>query len=321
MAFSEEHVVQLTSMGFPVSQVREALTITNGNIEQAVNYLLGGGGGVETTGSTFSPPPASAAPAAAHVGGGERKRAAKNEIDSNRMAAKAGGILRAPISQYSVEQGRSACTCIALTAANMFLHDPTVTPEFLERMILDGVANYRRFCQISNVEHLSAEEVLQQPLSKQLFSMKSIDGSIRQGLLSDDNHHPLGLLSLLEGIRHEFAQSQQENTTTTDDDGSSSLASSSQWMVVLMTKTPETVLLCFPPDAVSPSSYWLIDSHPRPQLGVETAYAKIHPDLNGLWMSLQAIFPAVELGPDVPEMMVMMYNSFDLYPLLLNSKT
>jgi uncharacterized UBP type Zn finger protein len=43
MAINEEHVSQLTSMGFPASQAQEALTITNGNLEHAVNYLLGAG--------------------------------------------------------------------------------------------------------------------------------------------------------------------------------------------------------------------------------------------------------------------------------------
>jgi hypothetical protein len=141
---------------------------------------------------------------------------------------------------------------------------------------------------------LSAEEVLQQEQGKLLFPVQSIGASIRQGVLSNDPDHPLGLKSLLEGLRQEQY---------------------SEWMVILMTKTPETVLLCFPPNSVSPSSYWLIDSHPRPQLGVDTAYAKIHPDLTSLYLSLQAIFPCTDLGPDVSEMMAVMYNSFDLYPL------
>jgi hypothetical protein len=34
-----------------------------------------------------------------------------------------------------------------------------------------------------------------------------------------------------------------------------------------------------------------------------------------LVQSLEAIYPVTELGSDVPEMMQMMYNSFDVYPL------
>jgi hypothetical protein len=144
---------------------------------------------------------------------------------------------------------------------------------------------------------LSAEEVLQQDSGSQLFHVQNL--GIRQGILSANPHHPLGLESLLQILREEER---------------------SEWMCVLMTKPPETVLLCFPPDTVSPSSYWLIDSHPRPQLGVSSAYAKLHPTLDSLVMSLQAIFPCTDLGPDIPEMMAMMYNSFDLYPLILKRK-
>jgi hypothetical protein len=60
----------------------------------------------------------------------------------------------------------------------------------------------------------------------------------------------------------------------------------------------------------------LIDSHPRAaHLGADGSYAKPHPNLVSLLQSLQAIFPPTELGPDIPEMMAMMYNSFDMYPL------
>lgn len=164
-------------------------------------------------------------------------------------------------------------------------------------MITKGVDNYQTLASrssSSNVEHLSAEEVLQQDQGKVLFPIESSRGSIQQGVLSNDSDHPLGLKALLEDIRREQY---------------------SDWMVILMTKTPETVLLCFPPDSASPSSYWLIDSHPRPQLGVDSAYAKIHPNLTSLCLSLQAIFPCTDLGPDVPEMIQEMYNTFDLYPL------
>lgn len=97
MTITEEHVSQLASMGFSATQAREALTITSGNLEHAVNFLLGGGN------------------IAARAGDLDSKQPASNEDDSasnDSVAAKAGGILRAPISQYSVEHGRSACTCI-----------------------------------------------------------------------------------------------------------------------------------------------------------------------------------------------------------------
>jgi hypothetical protein len=283
MTFTDEDIAQLTSMGFSVDQAREALTVANGNMEMAVNYILTGGGG---------PPPPSITAAAAEP----PPRAAA-------VSAKAdGGLLRCSRSQYSVDQGRSACTCIALTAATKFLKEPgVITSQFLEDMITEGVSSYQQLIQLSSsaIEHLSAEEVLLKDSLRNIFPVQSLPGGIRQGLLSNDFHHPMGLKAILEGVRQE--QPHQE------------------WMTVLITKTPETVLVCFPPpESTGPSAYWLIDSHPRPQLGVDSAFAKMHPSLDSLWMSLQAIFPCTDLGPDIPEMMAMMYNSFDLYPLLLS---
>jgi hypothetical protein len=162
-------------------------------------------------------------------------------------------------------------------------------------MITQGVATYEQLSASSPVEHLSAEELLEKEGSRDFFSVRSI--GIWQGVLSDQLHHPMGLKVLLDVIREEQPRD--------------------QWMTVLLTKTPETVLLCFPPKIGPNSAFWLIDSHPRPQFGVDSAYAKLHDSLDGLWMSLQAIFPTTDLGPDIPEMMATMYNSFDLYPLLL----
>jgi len=285
MPVNEEDIATLTAMGFSADLAREALTVSSGNMEAAVNYILGGGAGAgagvaPTAVVAAEPPPGAAA-----------------------VSAKAdGGLLRCSRSQYSVDQGRSACTCIALTAATKFLQDTNVTSEFLEEMITQGVSNYQQLMHqsASEIEHLSAEEVLQKDSSKTIFPLQSLPGGIRQGILSkDDFNHPMGLKAMLEGLKSD--QPRQS------------------WMAVLITKTPETVLVCFPPDSARPSSYWLIDSHPRPQLGVESAYAKLHPSLDALWMSLQAIFPCTDLGPGVREMMAMMYNSFDLYPLLLSS--
>jgi hypothetical protein len=304
MAIKDEDVEQLTSMGFPKTAALEALQITSGNLEMAVNHLLSGGV-VDT--------PASASPAVITSPVMDCAAAPPAELSgsTDAMAAKAGGVLRGSTSQYTyAELGRSACTCIALTGATMFLQDQNVTPEFLDRMITGGVQNYQMLTsnQQQQVEHLSAEEVLQKDQGN-LFQVKSIgggsSGGIRQGILTHDANNPLGMKSLLEGIRHDFHQTKK----------SSSGFDGNEWICIIITKTPETVLLCFPPDGVSPSSYWLIDSHPRPQWGLDTSYAKLHTSLDALLMSLDAIFPPTDLGPGVPELMAMMYNSFDLYPL------
>jgi hypothetical protein len=273
---SQQDLEQLTAMGFPNDSAREALAIANGNMETAVNYLLG----IE--------PPSTLAPAAVVAAPAEQPPVI------NSLEIQAGGIITCPISQYSVENGRSACTCIALTGATQFLKKPLINSEFLQLMIGNGVENYKSLSSAFNVEHLSAEEVLQKDQGT-LFPLKTIGFGVHQGILSNDSDHPMGLRLLIQGIQEE--------------------EESNDWIVVLITKTPETVLVCLQSGSVSTSSYWLIDSHPRSHLGVESAYAKHHPSLSSLVLSLQTIFPYTDLGSDIPEMMAIMYNSFDMYPL------
>jgi hypothetical protein len=280
MTVQEDAVAMLTAMGFEASQATEALTICGGNIEQAANYLLTGG--VASQGNSKNAPGA--------------------ESDHSSSESR---MVHSTMSQYTVVQGKSACTCMSLVAAENFLQntDPVqaVCPEFLQDIVTSGVAAYQRLQSSSagsSVEHLSAEEVL----AAKAFPALSLQGGIRQGILShDDANNPQGLLPQLTDCR-----------------------SATGWTCVLITKTPETVLVCLPPSssnaaagaATTTEYFLLLDSHPRPQqFGAEGSYARIHDSMQGLVQSLSSIFPITDLGPDIPEMMAIMYNSFDLYPL------
>lgn len=128
-------------------------------------------------------------------------------------------------------------------------------------------------------------------------SLQLLEHSPRQGVLSSGMNHPLGLETLL-------SQCQADNTNP------------ESYLAVIITKPPETVTVLLPP---SPSlHYILLDFHPRPnQLSPHFpagSYALFHPNLNSLVTSLKHFFPVTELGNDIPEMMAMMYNSFDAYP-------
>jgi hypothetical protein len=72
------------------------------------------------------------------------------------------------------------------------------------------------------------------------------------------------------------------------------------------------------------SPFILVDSHPRPGLGIEGAYVKFHSSLDSLVSTLMTdIFPFTHLGNDQEEnddWMTAMYNSFDVYPLILFRK-
>ena len=261
MASNDDAVAMLIAMGFDASLVPIALENCNGDVQAAADYLLSG----------------------------------KASVASEKQEASTLGdvqMVQGSMNQYSVEAGQSACTCVALTAAEIFLshEDPvaSVNAEFLQHIIQSGVETYHRMKSKDkggNVEHLSAEEILQ----KGFFSTLQLFSGIKQGILSRDPSHP-------QGLRQQLSKCQSKR----------------YWTCVLITKTPETVLVCLSGES---GPYILIDSHPRPQqFGAKEAYARIHASFDDLIGSLEQIFPVVELGPDIPELMAAMYNSFDLYP-------
>ena len=276
--------MELISMGFDPEQCQAALQRTGGNLEQAVNLLLTSPGGIV---SSEAPPQASS------VAG---------DSDSVRM-------VHATLSQYAVDNGRSACTCIALKAAGEILTQLTpspissnsssapapsvaftdiVTPDLLKMSILGGVEIYNNMKLIdASVEHKSAEEVL----TLGAFPLLRQEGPVMQGMLSNDANAGLGLNSLVSASQDE-----------------------TKWTCVVITKPPETVLVVLSPSTAATPIFALVDSHPRPQqFGAEQGYARIHSTLSGLILSLNTIFPCTDLGPDIPELIAAMYNQFDLY--------
>jgi hypothetical protein len=290
MTSQEDAVAMLTAMGFEASQASEALTICGGDVEQAAASYLLKGGVVSQQGNNAT----------------DNSSLSQHQTETR--------TVHSSMSQYTVTQGRSACTCISLVAAEKFLQncnagtDPVqaVSSELLQDVVTSGVAAYQRLQSssqstgTSSVEHLSAEEVLQAGA----FPSLVLTGGIRQGILShDDASNP-------QGLRQQLTDCQ----------------SATGWTCVLITKTPETVLVCLPPTAnassastSSDNSFLLLDSHPRPhQFDAAGSYARIHNSMQGLVQSLSIIFPVTDLGPDIPEMMAIMYNSFDLYPLRLS---
>jgi hypothetical protein len=265
-----ESLAMLQSMGFDAELSLHYLKMCNGSVERAANMLL--------QNPTDAPP------------GGETLLLAPHQSNAPVI------VVQGPMSQYSVENGQSACTCMALYAASNFLKQSEspqeiITADFLQNMITKGVDLHQQVKNVSAVDHLSAEQVLETGIVD-----LELVGGIRQGILSNDPAHPQGLLASLTDCQAAV--------------GSSSAC-------VVLTKTPETVLVCFAPPS-SPSPYILIDSHPRHQIGTEQAYALQCSSLQELVRNLGSIFPVTDL-PDIPELMAIMYNSFDLY--LVRNKT
>jgi UBA/TS-N domain len=275
------NISMLMEMGFDAAKAKEALGVCDGNVERAIEFLISGG----------------------------RADAPSSSSISSTLSGPHQDIVAA-LSQYSMDDGRSACTCIALNAAQNFLLNPsptTLQPEFMEVAIHQGISIYNELQQsvlsVSNgVEHMSAEDVLKAASSagtNPFANIQLTSGGIRQGILSKSNSadNEMGLYALLTACHRDEPPKDA-------------------WLAVLITKTPETVLAILPPR--NSPQYIVMDSHPRP--GVvpgNGAYIRIMSCLEDLVAHLNVILPATELGPDIPEMMATMYNSFDLYPLIV----
>lgn len=202
------------------------------------------------------------------------------------------------ISQYSFPNGKSACTYIALSGALIGLPQlarnegvsNVINSDFLTQSVLNGVNSYEN--NKSDIEHASAEELLQ---SKSSFkeSLKLL-GHVRQGVISHENDQTqmqMGLGAILRECRLDTSSDQ------------------SKWLAIIMTKSPETVLIFIPPVSVE-QPYILVDSHPRPHSSNQ-AYATFCQSLESLVNEIEKIFSFTDLGPDVSDLMKMMYNSFD----------
>ena len=287
---SDEAVSQLISMGFDQAQAEQALQVSDGNLEAAINLLL--------TETQFPEefPSSSTAQTTNHLAEASGSTTTSRS-DSGKILSRA---IVAPISQYSVDNGRSACTCIALTAASDFLQHPTKeevtspTPEMLRQYITDGVSSYQQIVSSasSSVEHTSCEEILATPKGQEIFGSRlECRLGIRQGVLTTPG---MDMGSILEGLHMEVKNGP---------------------LAILITKTPETIVVFLPKEH---GPYHIFDSHPRP--GKEDAYWETHTSWIELIQALNQIFPATSLGPDIPDMMAMMYNSFDMYPLTSKNK-
>jgi len=279
----DESIGMLMSMGFSRDQSSQALIECGGHVENAINLLLSGIGSNNDTAQQHH-----------------------NNNDSSSVQ-----VVHSDISQYSDSLGRSACTMIALSMAHRFLlsnsnnNNPqsVISSTFLSVSIQEGIQLYNSIRNNANgVEHTSVEELISACLAQDESAAKSIISSLklfnsspRQGILSNQSENPLGLDIIL-------SQCQADAIDDT-------------YIAVVITKSPETILVLLPP-ASSSSCYILLDSHPRPPI-MTGSYALLHPTLSSLVESIKQIFPVTDLGDGVSEMMSMMYNSFDVYPFQL----
>ena len=297
----------MVQMGFSESAAREALHRSGGNLERAIDSLLSCQ--QDSNNNTMSRGNISSTQNGSLQSG-------TNFIDNHNNV-----MVHSEVSQFTFPNGRSACTCIALSSATLGLKKlsenssnpdfcgDVINAELIQDAIIAGVGMYEnRPITALGIEHMSVEEVLH---SLPLYSAElQLIGDVRQGIVSTNrNQNDMGIRSILTSCR---------------EDGN---ANKSKWMSIVMTKTPETVAIFLPPIDAKDFNSWsfknfvLIDSHSRPQFSTVPggSYAMIFENMDDLVRILDKLFPVTDLGSDVGEVMSMMYNSFDVYAFQLKT--
>lgn len=291
----DDSVKTLIAMGFSESIARTELDKHGGNLDHTIDSLL-----LQSSSITLN------------------EDLSQNGNDFRNGCHTVGSDM----SQFTFNNGRSACTCIAITGATLGLKELTQKAShvnslkdifnevFINKALFSGVEMYSNKTNSNDgVEHMSVEETLQD--IPQYCSDVQLIGGVHQGILSRDvRARDTSIQSILTSCRLEPN------------------ANKSKWMAVIMTKTPETVTIFLPPTELTNvagnevfNKYVLFDSHPRPQLfsHAHGSYLMICNTLNDLVKVLDKLFPEMDLGTDVGEIMSIMYNSFDMYAFQLKS--
>ena len=197
--------------------------------------------------------------------------------------------LIAPTSQFTLPEGRSACTTIACEAAFLMTMtmeqnggvDATTFEDVskIVSVIADGVAEYKVINANAAAEHMSCGEVMimSQKYSKVMEQVIMVQGSTE------------GSTAFVEELDKAMEGAQEDKAP----------------VCAVITKPPESVVVYCHQNG----TYVLFDSHPRQTLGIQGAYVCGFASSAGCAAFLRGIFPAVAgLGDG---MMAQMYNSFE----------
>jgi hypothetical protein len=200
-------------------------------------------------------------------------------------------LTQSTLSQYSLgAPGSSACTAIAIHAAAALLPlldagAPAAAPT-LDGVVRAGV----EVAAAGGGGHLdfSAAWVLSPELVSLLLPLNV--GAEAQGLLTT----PGSLEELCAAARSQAREARPRSH-----------------VAVVLTKPPETVCLCLPPEGVEDGRFLLFDSHPRPD--APHAYAFEAASLGELLGRVRELFqPLPPEGEDEDAIMaVAMYNMFE----------
>ena len=205
-------------------------------------------------------------------------------------------ILCEGTSQFTFEDGRSACTTIALEASFQLLklqHDEeslslkVSEPDFISKFVREGINQYRskNTARAGGAEHQSCQEVL---LVNTRYS------------------------ETLEAINFRQSNATSPNAFYNEMKDALEISKLNGPICCIITKPPETnVVLVHPATSKFPQGHFVVfDSHPRPSLMFQGAFMIGFNSAEATASFLREVFPTVAgLGDSV---MAQMYNCFDL---------
>lgn len=194
-------------------------------------------------------------------------------------------VLILDISQYTFAEGSSACTAIAGSVLKLLLRNCAsnlITNEaMLTSAMFDGVGIFNEVSL--NQQHLGVEEL------GSLFSSMDSKAANIQGLLNGSSMNKL------------FADARIS-------------CPNDKHIGIIIIKPPETVCVVLPPVrcANGGGTYYLFDSHARPQLGYTGAYLVSTTQESVITDRLNQLFRPLNLDYDEEvNSLQMMYNMFE----------
>jgi hypothetical protein len=271
---ASSNVQEMMSMGYSSQQAQQALAVSHGDLDQAINFLLMGEsrtGFLMELESSFSVNDDGDLAFAAALQHAElssnqqphRPESAMYHASGMRNDANVPKMVATQSFLMTPEAG-PFCTCMA---ASKFLNGGVMTSEGLNDMMQGGTELYRK---TSGNSEYSIEKVLKK-FGKSNLKIEAVvkgEEEPKNGVFMEhDLKHNTGLRTLM-------AQCRMEQETG--------------WGVILLETQTDSFCLTLAPKG-SKNKFWLFDFTPRPMFRVPGAYARVHSSLLSLEESLESI--------------------------------
>jgi len=275
---SGSNLEELVGMGYDRRHAEQALSVSGGDMDQAINFLLMG-----ESRSEFIPQSDSSLSRNAEQNNDtdlSLATALQQEELNQQIRQPESGMYR-PTSTHRGEVPRMVatdsflttpgsgpfCTCVA---ASIFLDGGFITAESLNSMLQGGIELFRK----ANGNTKSIDKILSK-FGKSRLGIEAVaknDEEPKQGVFMEhDLKHNVGLRKLIAQCRI-----QQE----------------AGWGILLLETDTDSFCIAMPPKGTT-NKFWYFDFLPRSQFRVPGAYARVHNSMLQMEESLESILKKV----------------------------